>query len=200
MPGGSERPGMPEAEGMTMHVTEYADGEEMYSYDYAMLGQKYCIDRIGGIHNDHYDYDICRIVFNPDLYELPVLWYGAPVSDGFIETTEQYRNTAFLWDSDYLSQTRDMEFEGETYHFEELCGTGIPDPQTETDRDAAAIAASVLEKESTLTANVFRLRTEGYTYFEIAEKLGISESSARVVFFRVKEKIRKELEKEGYST
>ena len=49
MPGGSERPGMPEAEGMTMHVTEYADGEEMYSYDYAMLGQKYCIDRIGGI-------------------------------------------------------------------------------------------------------------------------------------------------------
>ncbi len=47
--------------------------------------------------------------------------------------------------------------------------------------------------------NVFRLRTEGYTYFEIAEKFGISESSARVVFFRVKEKIRKELEKEGYS-
>ena len=125
MPGGSERPGMPEAEGMTMHVTEYADGEEMYSYDYAMLGQKYCIDRIGGIHHDHYDYDICRIVFNPDLYELPVLWYGAPVSDGFIETTEQYRNTAFLWDSDYLSQTGDMEFEGETYHFEELCGTAL---------------------------------------------------------------------------
>ncbi len=99
------------AEGMTMHVTVYADGEEMYSYDYAMLGQKYCIDRIGGIHNDHYDYDICRIVFNPDLYELPVLWYGAPVSDGIIEITEQYQNTAFLWDSDYLSQTGDMEFE-----------------------------------------------------------------------------------------
>ena len=87
----------------------------------------------------------------------------------------------------------------ETKSIEELCGTGIPDPQTETDRDAAAIAASVLEKESTLTVKVFRLRTEGYTYFEIAEKLGISESSARVVFFRVKEKIRKELEKEGYS-
>ncbi len=87
----------------------------------------------------------------------------------------------------------------ETKSIEELCGTGIPDPQTETYRDAAAIAASVLDKESTLTGNVFRLRMEGYTYFEIAEKLGISESSARVVFFRVKEKIRKELEKEGYS-
>jgi hypothetical protein len=79
------------AEGMTMHVTVYADGEEMYSYDYAMLGQKYCIDRIGGIHNDHYDYDICRIVFNPDLYELPVLWYGAPEATASLKLPNSIR-------------------------------------------------------------------------------------------------------------
>ncbi len=99
----------------------------------------------------------------------------------------------------WYAYLRKMNGRPETGSIEELCGTGVPDPQTETDRDAAGIAASVLEKESPLTGNVFRLRMEGFTYFEIAEKRGISESSARVVFFRVKEKIRKELEKEGYS-
>lgn len=63
---------------------------------------------------------------------------------------------------------------------------------------AGEIAGAVLEKESETSQRAFRLRMDGYTYYEIAEMLGISESSARVICFRVRNRIRKELEKEGY--
>ena len=56
---------------------------------------------------------------------------------------------------------------------------------------------ALLQGESVLTRNVVRMRLEGYSYYEIGAKLGISESSARVVFFRAKAKLKKHLEKEG---
>ena len=71
-------------------------------------------------------------------------------------------------------------------------------PDTEITSDAGAIAGAVLEKESVIARQVFRSRLEGYSYYDIAQKLGISESSARVVYFRTRNRIRKELEKEGY--
>ena len=55
----------------------------------------------------------------------------------------------------------------------------------------------LLSSESELTRRVFRMRLEGYSYYEIASEAGISESSARVVFFRVKTKLKQYLEKEG---
>jgi len=61
------------------------------------------------------------------------------------------------------------------------------------------IIHSVLSAEPELNRRVFQLRLDGYSYFEIASKLGISENSARVVYFRAKAKIKKYLEKEGFS-
>ena len=61
------------------------------------------------------------------------------------------------------------------------------------------IVHSVLSAEPELNQRVFQLRLDGYSYFEIASKLGISENSARVVYFRAKAKIKKYLEKEGFS-
>lgn len=55
----------------------------------------------------------------------------------------------------------------------------------------------LLQGESVLTRNVVRMRLEGYSYYEIGNQYDISESSARVVFFRAKSKIKKRLEKEG---
>lgn len=57
---------------------------------------------------------------------------------------------------------------------------------------------ALLEMESELTQNVFQMRLDGYSYYEIASKCQISENSARVIFFRVKAKIKKYLEKEGF--
>lgn len=43
-----------------------------------------------------------------------------------------------------------------------------------------------------------RLRSEGYSFYEIGQKLGISENSARVTEFRTRTKIREQLKKEGF--
>lgn len=45
---------------------------------------------------------------------------------------------------------------------------------------------------------IFKLRCDGYSFLEIAEKKNISENSARVLYFRTKNKIRDRLLKEGY--
>lgn len=55
-----------------------------------------------------------------------------------------------------------------------------------------------LEGESEMTKGVVRLRLEDYSYYEISERLRISESSARVVFFRAKKKLQQYLKKEGF--
>ena len=56
---------------------------------------------------------------------------------------------------------------------------------------------SLLNKEPERTRNIVQLRLEGYSFYEIAKKENVSESSARVIYFRAKEKIKDCLEKEG---
>lgn len=46
--------------------------------------------------------------------------------------------------------------------------------------------------------NVVRLRLDGYAFLEIAERLAISESSARVIDHRCRKWLKDMLEKEGY--
>lgn len=56
---------------------------------------------------------------------------------------------------------------------------------------------TLLDAESERTRNIVKLRMEGYSFYEIGKLQKISESSARVIYFRAKEKIRQTLEKEG---
>ena len=53
-----------------------------------------------------------------------------------------------------------------------------------------------LEKEK--SKEIVLMRAEGFSFYEIAGKLSISESSARVIDFRTKKKIKEILIKEGY--
>ncbi len=55
---------------------------------------------------------------------------------------------------------------------------------------------SLLEKEPKRTKDIILMRINGYSFYEIATKYTISESSARVIDFRGKKKIREFLEKE----
>ncbi len=55
---------------------------------------------------------------------------------------------------------------------------------------------SLLEKESERTKDIVLMRIDGYSFYEISTKHSISESSARVIDFRAKKKIREFLEKE----
>jgi len=56
----------------------------------------------------------------------------------------------------------------------------------------------LLSQESERTQLVVRMRLSGYSFYEIGCQSGISESSARVIDFRAKAKIRSILEKEGF--
>ena len=55
----------------------------------------------------------------------------------------------------------------------------------------------LLDCEPTQTRSIVLMRLEGYSFYEIGQKFGISETSARVIDFRAKARIRKTLEEEG---
>lgn len=65
-------------------------------------------------------------------------------------------------------------------------------------KEAARRLQSLLSREDQRTQTVVRMRIEGYSYFEIAQKLGIREGSARVIDFRARKKLREQLIEEGY--
>lgn len=65
-------------------------------------------------------------------------------------------------------------------------------------REAAKRALELLDREEKRTRIVVKMRIEGYSYYEIAQKLGIREGSARVIDFRARKKLRDQLIKEGY--
>ena len=57
----------------------------------------------------------------------------------------------------------------------------------------------ILDKEPERVRGIVLMRLEGFSFYEIAAKHGISESSARVIDFRAKTKIRQILKKEGFT-
>lgn len=67
------------------------------------------------------------------------------------------------------------------------------------DRELAERIYKLLDGENERTRNIVGMRLAGYSFYEIAKKYGISESSARVIDFRAKAKIREILKKEGLS-
>ena len=82
---------------------------------------------------------------------------------------------------------------------EELAGVYL-----EEDMEAAALRRDqlqailrFLEKEDLRCREIVLLRMEGYAFREIAQRLGISENTARVADFRTKKKLKEMLRKEG---
>lgn len=55
---------------------------------------------------------------------------------------------------------------------------------------------SLLDTKDERTRTVFHMRIESYSYYEIAQRLNISENSARVIDFRTRKWLKAELEKE----
>lgn len=57
---------------------------------------------------------------------------------------------------------------------------------------------SLLEVEDERAKKILTMRADGFSFHEIGEIIGISDSSARVIDFRVKKKLKKILVEEGY--
>jgi len=64
-------------------------------------------------------------------------------------------------------------------------------------RETAERIAALLRAESERTRGMMEMRLRGCSYGEIARAFGVSESSARVICFRARARIREILEKEG---
>ena len=65
------------------------------------------------------------------------------------------------------------------------------------DKELLERLEELLLQEPERTRKIVKLRMEGYSFYEIGKCQNISESSARVIYFRAKEKLRQNLEKEG---
>ena len=77
-------------------------------------------------------------------------------------------------------------------------GTGVKGMEEQyLDKELLERIHTLLEEEPERTQNIVNFRLEGYSFYEIGKSQGISESSARVFYFRAKEKIKQRLEKEG---
>ncbi|MFA6735444.1 MAG: sigma-70 family RNA polymerase sigma factor [Saccharofermentanales bacterium] len=63
-------------------------------------------------------------------------------------------------------------------------------------KDLIARIYEIIDESDSKTKTIVLMRLDGYSYNEISNKLEISESSARVIDFRAKRKIREILEKE----
>lgn len=65
-------------------------------------------------------------------------------------------------------------------------------------RAVAGRAAALLREEPERTRVIVEMRVQGYSFYEIGARFGISENSARVIDFRAKGKIRRILKEEGF--
>lgn len=78
-------------------------------------------------------------------------------------------------------------------------------PSDQEGPEALALSAELqarvrqlLEREPPRTRRVVSMRLEGYSFYEIGLACGVSESSARVIDFRAKRRLRAALEQEGF--
>lgn len=58
--------------------------------------------------------------------------------------------------------------------------------------------AALLDAEPERTRTILKLRMAGYSFYEIGHRLGLSESSVRVIAFRTRKKFCQILQKEGF--
>lgn len=87
----------------------------------------------------------------------------------------------------------------ETVLLDELLESGEPTPEGRLcTRSASERVRQLLSREPERTQRIFQLRLEGYSFREIADAVGVSENSARVIDFRVRSKLRETMKKEGF--
>ncbi len=80
-----------------------------------------------------------------------------------------------------------------------LLESPLPGPEAQAETGALLEA---LDRAMTAlpqrTASVVRLRLSGLSFYEIGQALAVSETSARVIWFRARQVLKEALEKEGY--
>jgi len=91
----------------------------------------------------------------------------------------------------------DICFDASDCFSDERNGTGVEESVIR--KEAYDRIITLLENEDERAVNIVWMRADGYSFYEIAQKLGISENSARVIFHRCKNRIKEQMIKEGYT-
>lgn len=66
------------------------------------------------------------------------------------------------------------------------------------DRAILLRTQELIQAQPERTQEILKLRMQGFSYYEIGLRFGISENSARVIEFRAKTRLKQTLKKEGY--
>ena len=100
------------------------------------------------------------------------------------------------WAAYLKKQKRSLETEALSL----LLESPLPGPEEQAlATELTGRIAALLAREPPRTRTVVELRLAGLSFYEIGQKTGISENSARVIFFRARQRLKSTLEKEGYS-
>lgn len=82
--------------------------------------------------------------------------------------------------------------------YEWLCETTLNTPESDyITEELTGRIRELIGQQPERTSGILQMRLEGYSFHEIAIRYGITESSARVIDFRARTKIREILIKEG---
>lgn len=97
------------------------------------------------------------------------------------------------WLQKLRKQKRDVEYN-------DLLGLYVSDHTAERvmTKETAERVRRLLSEKDERTRTIVHMRIQGYSYWEIAQAVNISENAARVIDFRTKKWIKTVLEKEGW--
>ena len=99
----------------------------------------------------------------------------------------------------WLGWLRKQKRQVETEALSELLpDKGLSPDARQLERERLERIRSLLEQEPERTRAIVLKRLEGYSFYEIGRQHGISESSARVIWFRARNRLREQLTKEGF--
>ena len=99
----------------------------------------------------------------------------------------------------WIAHLRKRKRSPETEALSLLLESPLPGPEEQAlSRELTDRLAQLIAREPTRTQKILRQRLEGRSFYEIAQTHAISENSARVIFFRARQRLKEALEKEGF--
>ena len=98
----------------------------------------------------------------------------------------------------WIAHLRRKKRTPETETLSLLLESPLPGPEEQAlSREWTDRLARLIAREPPRTQSILRQRLEGRSFYEIAQTHDISENSARVIFFRARQRLKETLEKEG---
>lgn len=146
-----------------------------------------------------YAYHLCRDKniaedLTSDVFLAVILSFGKFRGESDVKTW-LFSITRHKW-YEYLRKEKKQQSTGD--FLEDYCRETLDLEEQYITKEVLHRVDVLLQKEEERSQIIFWKRVEGYSFLEIANQVGMKENSARVVEYRVRQKLKKQLEKEGF--